>query len=225
MNKFEKWPKLMERHPKAKPRNILRLIEMLRAAPTYHEVVHDVELSRNRKVAEQPVDDRVLAFYMPRYHIHAWIKGPRIRGRKGDGMDAFHPPHRCGTAACIAGFAQVAMLGAEKSVEQEAVDYTATESMERYIGCSLETVMSMASANVRGDSNANVRPRHAIAMLEWFLKTGVVSWNRAMGRDRSGSMTRQERDLRIAENEADAEREVAFHEWRKSGRSKEVRAD
>ena len=39
------------------------------------------------------------------------------------------------------------------------------------------------------DGNCDVEPRHAVRMLERFLKTGEVDWRRAMGRKADGSMT------------------------------------
>ena len=74
---------------------------------------------------------------------------------------------------------------------------TMVGALEEFLGVDAATATMMSSiygARRRcvDDSNDDVEPRHAVAMLEHFLETGEVDWNRAMGRKRDGRLTNAE---------------------------------
>ena len=122
----------------------------------------------------------------------------------------------CGTAACIAGFAYVLTFRQEaiRGIPHDATIaifrkwrremnghwvYGMVMILAKFLGVDYATAKRMSSLNddmgfttCIDDSDSDVEPRHAVAMLEHFLETGKVDWNRAMGRQADGALTRAE---------------------------------
>ena len=112
----------------------------------------------------------------------------------------------CGTAACIAGFAGAlaARSGTDpRSAEmrrlngvlrngQSATDSASsaswTQVLADFMGIDGDVANKMISVRHSSpDFNEDVKPRHAVKLLEKFLETGRVDWDHAMGRRKVGT--------------------------------------
>ena len=98
----------------------------------------------------------------------------------------------CGTAACIAGFAGALMPESKGFMVKEAIMSPIGEPwievLGEFLGIDYHTAYRMTSADT-GDAgvyNYHVKPRHAVRLLENFLKTGKVDWMKAMGVKKRG---------------------------------------
>ena len=108
----------------------------------------------------------------------------------------------CGTAACIAGFAGALMMrgrGKKSESDVRLVDRVAGAHgpnrgwvlvLAEFLGIDPETARAMTTTDdsvaLGGVGDHDVRPRHAVRLLEIFLETGRVDWVNAMGRRRVG---------------------------------------
>ena len=120
--------------------------------------------------------------------------------------DRIDPRYSCGTAACIAGFAHL-LLQADKGRTLSVRDMsrlsasadkktTVVRSLAEFLGTSIaaaERISEMPDML----SGSSVKPRHAVAMLEYFIETGNVEWDHAIGKVEDGdiNVTEEERKM------------------------------
>ena len=215
------YSKAKKLHPKLKVRNVKRLIAAIRKSEHL-----DLAMAKARKnplkirgqiacvsdatfySAESMADSRVpLVFHMP-----TWMDAAAVDPDRAMRMPKVDSPV-CGTAACIAGFAGDLMArgGALDSEAKRRVEFAICVNhgwntiLADFLGIDKKTAERMTSATVDGWANPgfgneDVRPRHAVRLLEIFLETGMVDWLKAMGRSRGGNVTKVEKAaLRVDE--------------------------
>ena len=165
------YTKLKKRHPKAKVRNIKRLIEAIRKSehvscarnmPEFDEM----KIPESKRYSSS--DFSVAGGSIPVAFDHSlWVESMYSRGG-----------HFCGTAACVAGFAYI--LQARGGDLPGRRSRGISKSLAAFIGVNHKTAMRI-SRGPAFSSNDRVWPRHAVALLENFLETGKVDWRHAFG--------------------------------------------
>ena len=116
--------------------------------------------------------------------------------------------HSCGTAACIAGFAWLLRekdRGSEVTVSEfmkaggtslRKHPHAMEDVLAEFLGVSIGAAKRMSAHTRVFFLHHSPQPRHAVAMLEWFMETGEVDWWRASGFVERGRRKRDWRGLR-----------------------------
>ena len=200
-----------KKHPKLKVGNAKRLIKAIRDAEPLELArakaeLNPLKIGRRRAVCRDAqidsVDDigKKIGKKVPLvFDMANWMRASPVSELFGRGhlsIDALRTTPTCGTAACIAGFAGALM---PKSAKANSMVWTALHRDDSYgwegvlaefLGIDEETASEMTSVMLTGIYNEDVRPRHAVRLLEIFLKTGNVDWMTAMGVKENPNPTR-----------------------------------
>ena len=204
-----------KRHPKLKVRNVRRLIRAIREADSLdlarakaerkplkigrrRAVCRDAEIESATDIGRSKVP---LVFFMGK-----WMSPAPVDARLAVTCISGEPA--CGTAACIAGFAGALTPESKRSLVDEAIWSITGDNwifvLAEFLGIDFHTATDMISTGgCLGDAGVydwNVKPRHAVRLLENFLETGKVDWFKAMGVNRhsawSHSITKAEMEAR-----------------------------
>ena len=212
---------LKKRHPKAKVRNIKRLIAAIREMDHVDLAFERARINppkiNGRKITDAQVErslenvTRLGKSKVPiSFNMKTWIGS-------GDSFGGL----TCGAAACICGVAGALASREPKTRANAELRKTVNKAIKLQIGAAWRSALAEflgidyeASARMSSvvaydcigrhmidqDYNGNVEPRHAVKMLERFLETGKVDWWHAMGRNRkTKGLTRAEAKLRKEE--------------------------
>ena len=202
------YTKLRKLHPKAKVGNIKSLIKMIEDSGYWKTDL------LNARIDPPKVNGRRVTYSMASRSINGARAMKKSRVPISFNMSTFgrvardEDGHVCGTAACSAGFA--VMLSARAARSKAALDRIDDQSWEStladFMGIDAITADDMtAVGGPCPESNGDVKPRHAVRLLEIFLETGEVDWARALGwRKAAGglAMTKAEEKMREKETEA-----------------------
>ena len=102
--------------------------------------------------------------------------------------------HFCGTAACIAGFAwlmreadrgnRVSVDALSANSESMGASGEMTRALAKFLGVGADVAEEMScplGGSLSDPHRLPPQPRHAVAMLEIFIRTGTVMWSHALG--------------------------------------------
>ena len=213
------YAKAMQKHPNLNVRNVERLIERIGESVSWRKgrAMVDGELRPDRTCKEIAEADMRGGRNPLDFGMHV-VAGHYDRRRNGDIA-------LCGTAACIAGFARalrvedrMGFLGflIKPKVTLDRIknrswmglfcDNNSDLLLAKFIGVKPRVASRMFLCEC-SDPNHIVEPRHAVKLLQKFLKTGKVDWKHAMGRKKNGNLTKAEERLRRAEEKE--RREIA----------------
>ena len=182
----------MAENPNLNPRNVERLITAISQSDPI-EIAQLKPMVRDGKpVSRKAAMKRNVSMGMADpgriplvYDQSEWM------GALDDEYDRGHP---CGTIACIAGFAfvmteqdagrdtsaAVMLKKISRRTPQNISDFM-TLIFAKFIGVERHIANLMSSDDYLPFDKCSAQPRHAVAMLEWFLETGKVDWRRARG--------------------------------------------
>ena len=202
------YSKLKARFPNAKVGNIKRLIAAIRRSEgsdgavalwrAWRDDARRDTASGPQRISRHCIDSRGATSRRIRAKADTNVSG-RGSGRVGFSMNGwiniYESDHECGTCACIGGFAY--LLGDGRDAETPPASIKFDEHFADFIGIDYRTIKGWSTAKeicIPSDHRmSDVRPRHAVALLERFLETGVVEWDRAMGiNSRTGDPTNRE---------------------------------
>ena len=175
-----------EHYPDFNMANARRLIAALRRAEPA-----DVACERPMEIGGSPLDrSSILDMAASAEGTHPGA-APLAYNQSTWGTIVYHPwgsrvpAHVCGTAACIAGFAWL-MREADRGRDVSVEGLASSNNEDNEMVCALaeflgvgESAASRMSINQCGAFRPH--PRHAVAMIERFIETGRVDWQRAIG--------------------------------------------
>ena len=177
----------MVRHPNFKLKNARRLIaalekaapaEIARRQPLMINGSHIMKGDSLRKAVDAEGTDPDPSAIPVAYDQGTWACA----------IDTGDSAHFCGTAACIAGFAHlmhqadqgspVRLEGFSRFDGSGDTGCVMVRDLADFLGIE-KYAAEMMSAPC--GLSPPPRPRHAVAMLEYFIRTGRVDWKRALG--------------------------------------------
>ena len=194
------YSKLKSIHPRAKVGNIKRLIAAIRRSGNVQNLDSWILMHGNGRMGRFRFKYDT-AFSQPRFEYSANLSG-RGDDRVGFSMDHWIQTCKlekggdCGTWACIAGFAHILDTGGDSTAGIKSwVSYFA-----EFTGLLDDDEVTAFSICHPPTMDCDVRPRHAVRLLEILLETGELDWERAMGTNpRTGRLTREEATMQKRE--------------------------
>ena len=204
------YSKAKKKHPKLKVRNVKRLIAAIRESDHLNLARARAEKSplkigkRGATCADASINmaSDIGKSRVPLvFDMSSWLDPAPVAAqwcpRLAD-SPSFRNDPACGTAACIAGFAATLAPESILRLVEEAIEIGSCFRWEiffaEFLGIDTWTAGRMTSVQEvpGGIHNDQVRPRHAVRLLETFLRTGEVDWCKAMGMKKDGSVTKVE---------------------------------